>query len=358
MKIFSQEAVSSGHPDKLADQISDALLDACLKLDPRSKVACETLISHNQITCSGEISGANKPNFKSVITKMLTSLGYFLPELGLDPEKTQIITHFQTQSPELKAALHEKEHLRASDQAIVYGYATDETSTYMPLEYHLSKKILKSLLDKKIEGLYFDAKTLINLQNDKLLNLTLSIHHDKKLSLLSLRRLIDAHIHKELYEYLTPDTRLFINPGGDFHIGGAKADTGVTGRKIIQDTYGCNIPHGGGAFSGKDPSKIDRTGAYLARYIAKNLVYNKLAKKCLIRLTYSIGIKMPTSIEIETFSTETKDKKTLLKTIENHFPLAPSEATDLFKLFRPIYLKTAAWGPFEMEAPWEKTIKI
>jgi len=366
MPYLSSESVSPGHPDKVADQLSDAIVDAYLSLDPYAKVACETVVSKGAIIIAGEITSSATVDREEVIRNTLSHI-YPEPHVGFDWHSCGIIQCIHGQSPELSIASQKG----ASDQCIVYGYATDATSEFLPLPFVLANEVLRvhqALREsKKLPFLLQDAKSLVTVFYDDsstpqyVSNVILSTQHDDTISLEELRAALLPLIKKVIPKQLLSDqTQILINPAGKFLSGGPATDTGVTGRKQAVDTYGTVVRHGGGAFSGKDPSKIDRSGAYLARYIAKNIVHASLAKHCEIMLTYAIGIDEPVAINCNTYDTGSYDTKTLVACIKKVFCLSSHKILQDLDLLRPIYQKTSCYGHFgrmEADFTWEKTDK-
>ena len=359
---FTSESVSAGHPDKVADQISDAILDAYLKLDPLSKVACECLITTNILVIAGEVTSHAKIDPVEIAKTVLKDIGYDNDAVGFNCHKAIILNVIHTQSSEIFNSVVDG---GAGDQGIMFGHACRDTKELMPLAIILSHKIVKKLhelrKDKTLPWLRPDAKSQVTLTYENGVpvsvdTVVVSTQHDESISQADIRTaVIEKVIEPILGEWIKkkqPD--YLINPSGSFTIGGPHGDTGLTGRKIVVDTYGGSCPHGGGAFSGKDPSKVDRSAAYAARYIAKHLVASGLMDKCTVQLSYAIGVSEPTSIHIESYGTHRCDLSTLVKVVYDLFPVKPNQIIDVFQLRQPIYAQTASYGHFGNENfPWE-----
>jgi len=351
-QLFTSESVTEGHPDKVCDQISDAILDEALKQDSNSRVACETLITQGIVYVAGEITTKSYIDVSQVVNKVLDKIGYNPSEFG-------IISSIHKQSPDIALGVDTG---GAGDQGMMFGYATDETENYMPIAIDLANKLTMRLSEVRksgeLEYLKPDGKSQVTILGDKIDTIVLSAHHDKKIDIKNLRKdLLDSVIYYIIdsleYQYDFEKLKIHINPTGRFEVGGPTADTGLTGRKIIVDTYGGYARHGGGAFSGKDPSKVDRSAAYMARHIAKSIVGSKLAKKCEIQLAYVIGVKEPVGIYVDTFRTGKEEK--LLNIIKKTFDLTPQGIIDYLDLKKPIYELTAAYGHFGRDIfSWEK----
>ena len=378
-KLFTSESVTEGHPDKLCDYISDSVLDAYFEQDPNSRVACETVAGKNQILVTGEITSKGKVDIEKVVRDVLKEVGYDNSLTDIDYRTCNVLLNISKQSPDIALgvdkSLEEKEGQGlesegAGDQGLMFGFATDETKDYMPMPIYLSHKLAKRLSEvrknKEIKYLRPDGKVQVTIEynNDKpqrVDTVVVSTQHNEEVSLEQLRndikeKVIYPIIPKEL---LDENTKYYINPTGRFVIGGPLGDSGLTGRKIIVDTYGGYSRHGGGAFSGKDPTKVDRSASYMARYIAKNLVANGYAKKCEIQISYAIGVAKPVSISIDTFGTSLKTEEELIKIVEENFDLTPKGIIETLDLRKPIYRKTTNYGHFGKEnLPWEKIIKI
>ena len=373
-KTFTSESVSEGHPDKIADQISDAVLDAVISKDTRGRVACETLIKTGMVVLAGEISTTADVDFEKICRKVLIDIGYNSDEIGFDGASCTIINALGKQSPDIAIGVDETaDHEQgAGDQGLMFGYACDETDVLMPAPITFAHRLVKKQSEVRNEGrltfLRPDAKSQISFKYDgqgrpvSIDTVVLSTQHDPDVSLKELRAgVIDQIIRPVLPpNWLHQDTKFFINPTGNFVIGGPVGDCGLTGRKIIVDTYGGMSRHGGGAFSGKDPSKVDRSAAYAGRYVAKNIVAAGLAKKCEIQISYAIGIAEPTSISVETFGTGKIAETKIESLIREHFDLRPKGLIKMLNLNRPIYTKTAVYGHFgreEEDFTWERTDK-
>lgn len=344
-KIITVESVTSGHPDKICDQVSDAVLDACLSQDPKSRVAIETFGSHGLFVIGGEVTTKAKFNAEKIARKVYKDIGY--------KDKLKIITNIIRQSPDIAMGVDTG---GAGDQGIMYGYATDETPEYMPKAVVLVHKLTKGLEDlrksKKIKWLKPDGKAQVTMDGKKTITILVSCNHNKGVSLRKVRK----EITEKLIKKVVPNIKginILVNPTGRFEVGGFVADTGLTGRKIMVDTYGGLITHGGGCFSGKDPTKVDRSGAYMARYAAKNIIARKLAKSCLVSVAYAIG-------KVEPLMLEAKDEKgrSLSSYLKKNFDFRPRAIIEKLNLLQPIYQKTAAYGHFgRNEFPWEKIEK-
>ena len=373
--IFTSESVSEGHPDKVCDQISDAILDAYLKEDPNSRVACETLIKNNMVVVAGEITSAGAPNLEPIIRNVINEIGYNDDELGFNGGNCEIQNFIFQQSPDIAQGVNEGEgenlEQGAGDQGLMFGYACNETATLMPAPIDLSHKLVKKQSEVRKNGalswLRPDAKSQVSVvygEGGKAIQgisaIVLSTQHDEGISQADLKEAVMEEIIKPIIpsEWMLDNTKVFINPTGKFVIGGPVGDCGLTGRKIIVDTYGGMARHGGGAFSGKDPSKVDRSAAYAARYVAKNIVNSGYADYCEIQVSYAIGVAEPTSININTFGTEKTDLSQLESLVREKFDLRPKGIINMLDLKRPIYQDTAAYGHFgrsDVEFSWEKT---
>jgi len=373
--IFTSESVSEGHPDKVCDQISDAILDAYLKEDPNSRVACETLIKNNMVVVAGEITSAGAPNLEPIIRNVINEIGYNDYQLGFNGSNCEIQNFIFQQSPDIAQGVNEGEgenlEQGAGDQGLMFGYACNETSTLIPAPIDLSHKLVKKQSEVRKNGalswLRPDAKSQVSVVYDEggkviqgISAIVLSTQHDEGISQADLKEAVMEEIIKPIIpsEWMLDNTKVFINPTGKFVIGGPVGDCGLTGRKIIVDTYGGMARHGGGAFSGKDPSKVDRSAAYAARYVAKNIVNSGYADYCEIQVSYAIGVAEPTSININTFGTEKTDLSQLESLVRQKFDLRPKGIINMLDLKRPIYQDTAAYGHFgrpDIEFSWEKT---
>lgn len=372
--VFTSEAVSEGHPDKIADQISDAILDAILTKDPQARVACETYIKTNTVLIGGEITtNANLVNIDTITRNTIRDIGYIHEYMGFNANSCTISSIINQQSIEIRNSINQQNNnpfiQGAGDQGSVFGYATNETNVLMPAPITYAHRLIqrKSKLRKKgiLPWLGLDAKSQITFayDNKKIKDITavvLSIQHAHNMKLIDVREAIMEEIIKPTLpkKWLSKNTKFFINPGGPFIVGGPMVDCGLTGRKIIVDTYGGMARHGGGSFSGKDPSKVDRSAAYGARYVAKNIVAAGLADQCEIQISYAIGISHPISINIETFGTEKISKKLLIQLIKNFFDFSPYGLIIMLNLLRPIYQQTSICGHFgNNDFPWEKINK-
>eukprot|EP00353_Schmidingerella_taraikaensis_P003041 CAMPEP_0185568188 /NCGR_PEP_ID=MMETSP0434-20130131/1222_1 /TAXON_ID=626734 ORGANISM="Favella taraikaensis, Strain Fe Narragansett Bay" /NCGR_SAMPLE_ID=MMETSP0434 /ASSEMBLY_ACC=CAM_ASM_000379 /LENGTH=390 /DNA_ID=CAMNT_0028182613 /DNA_START=34 /DNA_END=1206 /DNA_ORIENTATION=- len=374
--LFTSESVNEGHPDKICDQVSDAVLDACLAQDPDSKVACETATKTGMIMIFGEITTKADVNYEQVIRDTIKSIGYDAVEKGLDYKTVNVIVAIEEQSPDIAQGVHvgkAVEDIGAGDQGIMFGYATDETEDAMPLSHHLATKIGYRLTEVRKNGtcpwLRPDGKTQVTVEyrNEagkmipvRVHTIVISTQHGPEVSQEKIQAELREHVidHVVPKELLDDSTIYHLNPSGRFIIGGPHGDAGLTGRKIIVDTYGGWGAHGGGAFSGKDPTKVDRSAAYCARWIAKSLVKSALCSRCLIQLSYAIGVPHPLSVNVETYGTSEKSEEELVKLIEDNFDLRAGCLVRELDLKRPIYTKTAAYGHFgrteETEFTWEQ----
>ena len=378
-RLFTSESVTEGHPDKVCDQISDAVLDAILEQDPLARVACETLVNTGLIIVTGEISTNCYADIAKVARRTVKEIGYTRAKYGFDGDTCAVVTAIEEQSPDIalgvNASLESKEghystvELGAGDQGMMFGFACDETSEYMPMPIYYAHKLARRLSEvrkkKIVPYLRPDGKTQVTVEYDndhnpvRIDTVVVSTQHKEgirhdRIEKDMINEVIMQVIPKEL---LDDQTRYFINPTGSFVVGGPQADSGLTGRKIIVDTYGGFARHGGGAFSGKDPTKVDRSAAYAARYVAKNIVAAGFARKCEIQIAYAIGVAEPVSIDIETFGTNTIDEKKISYAAMHCFDLKPSSIIQRLDLRRPIYRQTAAYGHFgrdDLDLPWEK----
>lgn len=366
--FFTSESVSEGHPDKICDQISDAVLDDILKHDPNARVACETFVATGLVLVGGEITTTHYVDIQKIVREVVKEIGYTKGEYRFDYHSVNVMSAINKQSPDIAMGVNTG---GAGDQGMMFGYATDETKEFMPMTLVYSHKLVKKLADirkkqhKLMPYLRPDAKSQVTVEYDnngkamRIDAIVISTQHDENVS----QNRIKADIMKNVIKKVIPanlidkNTKYFINPTGNFVIGGPHGDTGLTGRKIIVDTYGGKAPHGGGAFSGKDPSKVDRSAAYAARHLAKNVVAAGLAKECMIQLSYAIGVAKPVSIYVNTYGTGKIDDDKLSKLLNKHIDLTPRGIVDRLKLKRPIYKATAAYGHFgrdEKEFTWEK----
>ncbi|MEC7840299.1 MAG: methionine adenosyltransferase [Chlamydiota bacterium] len=372
--LFTSEAVAAGHPDKIADQISDAILDACLSQDPESRVACETMVSSGLVVLAGEISSKAEVDYAKVARDTIKKIGYCDCELGFDYRSCGIISTINKQSPDIAQGVDDSKskELGAGDQGIMFGYACTETPELMPLPITLSHKIVNELRKLRESGelsyLRPDAKSQVTIEYNEnnepihLHTVVISTQHNTAVKQETLVHDLKALVKRLVPEGFIDDNTLFyINPTGRFVLGGPVADCGLTGRKIIVDTYGGMGHHGGGAFSGKDPTKVDRSGSYAARYVAKNIVAAKLATRCEVQVSFAIGVSYPISIKVNTFGTGTVSEELLAHVIPQVFNLTPKGIIDMLDLKRPIYSQTATGGHFGREEEnftWEKTDRV
>ena len=366
--LFTSESVSEGHPDKLCDQISDAILDECLRQDKYSRVACECFVTTNLLVIGGEITTNAKVDYEAVARDVMRRIGYTAEDLGIDADTCEIKVVMDTQSSDIALGTN-VEVGGAGDQGIMFGYATNETETYMPLPISMAHELVRYASELRHNGTFKHARPDMKSQvtidytdenNPKVDTILMSIQHDPDFNEEEFKTFIKEKIMKEVVRkhHMNEDYKVFINPTGRFVIGGPHGDTGLTGRKIIVDTYGGMARHGGGAFSGKDPSKVDRSAAYAARYVAKNIVAAGLADRCEIQVSYAIGVAEPTSIMVETFGTEKVPSEQLTLLVREFFDLRPYGLIQMLDLLHPIYKETAAYGHFGREHfPWEKTDK-
>lgn len=382
--LFTSESVSEGHPDKIADQISDAILDAMLEQDPDARVAVETSVTTGLVLVFGEVSTTAYVNIQQIVRDTIREIGYTDGQYGFDADNCAVITAIDEQSPDIAQGVDDSLETRggnvdpldkigAGDQGLMFGYATDETPEYMPLTLILSHKLMQKIAKLRKDGtipyLRPDAKAEVTVEydeNDKPLRVdtvVLSTQHDPEIALDQIRHDVIEQVIKAVIpaELLDDDTKYFINPTGRFVIGGPQGDAGLTGRKIIVDTYGGAAHHGGGAFSGKDATKVDRSASYAARYIAKNLVAAGYAKRLEIQVAYAIGVAQPVSISINTFGTGTRSEAEMIAAVRKTFDLRPAGIIKMLDLKRPIYKKTAAYGHFgrtDIDLPWEHLDKV
>ncbi|HEG8668851.1 TPA: methionine adenosyltransferase [Staphylococcus aureus] len=384
-RLFTSESVTEGHPDKIADQVSDAILDAILKDDPNARVACETTVTTGMALIAGEISTTTYVDIPKVVRETIKEIGYTRAKYGYDYKTMAILTAIDEQSPDIaqgvdkaleyrdKDSEEEIEATGAGDQGLMFGYATNETETYMPLAIYLSHQLAKRLSDVRKDGtlnyLRPDGKVQVTVEYDENDNpvridtIVVSTQHAEDVTLEQIQEDIKAHvIYPTVPENLINEqTKFYINPTGRFVIGGPQGDAGLTGRKIIVDTYGGYARHGGGCFSGKDPTKVDRSAAYAARYVAKNIVAAGLADQCEVQLAYAIGVAEPVSIAIDTFGTGKVSEGQLVEAVRKHFDLRPAGIIKMLDLKQPIYKQTAAYGHFgrtDVLFPWEKLDKV
>jgi len=371
--IFTSESVSEGHPDKVADQISDAVLDALLEQDPRSRVACETMVKTGMVILAGEITTDAWVDTEALVRKVVCEIGYDHGDIGFDGQSCAVLNAIGKQSSDIAMGVDESDNHEqgAGDQGLMFGYATNETDVLMPAPITYSHLLVKRQAEvrknKTLPWLRPDAKSQITFryENNKPVAIdavVLSTQHSPEIGAKQIHEAVmdEIILHVLPKEWLHKDTKYFINPTGNFVIGGPVGDCGLTGRKIIVDTYGGMARHGGGAFSGKDPSKVDRSAAYMARYVAKNIVAAGLAERCEIQVSYAIGVAEPTSISVETFGTGKVGEERLVQIIRDHFDLRPKGLIAALDLLKPIYQATAAYGHFgrtEASFSWEKTDK-
>ena len=380
-KLFTSESVTEGHPDKISDLISDAVLDAIIEKDPDARVACEVTVTTGLVLVVGEISTSTYVDIKKIVRDTVKEVGYDRAKYGFDCDTCAVITAIDEQSNDIALGVDkalefktdsEGEGTGAGDQGMMFGYACDETEAYMPMAIYLAHNMARKLTEVRKSGkipyLRPDGKTQVTVEyNDdntvkRVDTVVVSSQHDETVDIETLRRdikkyVIEATVPEEL---LDENTKFYINPTGRFVIGGPQGDSGHTGRKIIVDTYGGYARHGGGAFSGKDPTKVDRSAAYAARYVAKNIVASGLAKECEVQLAYAIGVAQPVSLRVDTFGTGKISEDKLTELVYENFDLSPDGIINTLELRRPIYKQTAAYGHFgrcDIELPWEKTDK-
>lgn len=372
-QVFTSESVSEGHPDKMADQISDAVLDAMLEQDKDSRVACETLIKTGIVVVAGEIRSNAVVDVDKLVRRVVAEIGYDSAEIGFDPEACTVINALGQQSADIAVGVDESgDHEQgAGDQGLMFGYATNETDVLMPAPLTYAHLLVKKQADMRRSSLKWlrpDAKSQLTFQYDAdgkpvaIDAVVLSTQHSPDISTKDLREAVMEEIIKPVLpsNWMSKETKVYINPTGQFIIGGPVGDCGLTGRKIIVDTYGGMARHGGGAFSGKDPSKVDRSAAYAGRYVAKNIVAAGLAERCEIQVSYAIGVSEPTSISLNTFGTGKIGEDKIIQLVREHFDLRAGGLVDMLNLKRPIYRNTAAYGHFgrtEPEFTWERTDK-
>ena len=366
INLFTSESVSEGHPDKIADQISDAVLDEILKQDPKARVACETYVKTGMALVGGEITTSAWVDIENLTRQVIADIGYNHSDMGFDAHSCAVLNAIGKQSPDINQGVDREDPLAqgAGDQGIMFGYATNETEVLMPAAITYAHRLMERKAGK-LDWLRPDAKSQLTFayEDNKIVGIdavVLSTQHAESVNQKDLVEGVMEEIIKPVLpsEWLSQNTKYFINPTGRFVIGGPMGDCGLTGRKIIVDTYGGAARHGGGAFSGKDPSKVDRSAAYVARYVAKNIVAAGLADRCEIQLSYAIGVAEPTSIMVETFGTGKVSNETLVKLIYQHFDLRPYGLIKMLDLIRPIYRETAAYGHFgRSHFPWEQTDK-
>lgn len=370
---FTSESVTEGHPDKVCDQISDSILDSLLKQDPDSRVACETMATTGMIVITGEITTKAYCDMQKVVRKTLKDIGYTDSSFGIHCDDCAVLTSIDEQSPDIAVGVDEESDKEqgAGDQGMMFGYACNETPELMPLPISLANKLTKKLSEKRKDGTLNwarpDGKSQVTVEYidgkpKRVTKVVIAAHHSKDISKEKLEKDIKTQVIDPICrEYIDDFTEYYINSTGVFIVGGPKADAGLTGRKIIVDTYGGMGRHGGGAFSGKDPSKVDRSGAYASRYIAKNIVAAGLADRCEVELAYSIGVAEPISLYVNTFGTGQVKESVLEEAVRKVFPTKPADIISHLDLKRPIYKKTSAYGHFGRELPefyWEKTDKV
>lgn len=365
--LFTSESVSEGHPDKVCDQISDAILDACLADDPSSRVACEVFATTNLVVIGGEITTSAQIDYEKVARDVMEKIGYTDASLGIDARNCEVKVVLDTQSPDIAMGTNTQVG-GAGDQGIMFGYATNETEGYMPLAISIAHQLVRVATEKRKNHEFKwarpDMKSQVTIdytdeKNPRIDTILMSVQHDPDFD----EEAFKTYLRHEIMDYVVSkydmnhDFKVYINPTGRFVIGGPHGDTGLTGRKIIVDSYGGYARHGGGAFSGKDPSKVDRSAAYMTRYIAKNIVAAGLCDKVEIQLSYAIGVAKPTSVYVETYQTEHISREVILEAIEKEFDLTPNGIDQHLNLRRPIYEKTASYGHFgrnDLDLPWEK----
>ncbi|MBF7016790.1 methionine adenosyltransferase [Staphylococcus durrellii] len=384
-RLFTSESVTEGHPDKIADQVSDAILDEILKDDPNARVACETTVTTGMALISGEISTTTYVDIPKVVRETIKNIGYTRAKYGYDSQTMAVLTAIDEQSADIAQGVdtaleyrndiseEEIEATGAGDQGLMFGYATKETDTYMPLPIFLSHQLAKRLSDARKDGIikYLrpDGKVQVTVEYDendqpnRIDTIVVSTQHADNIELSQIQNDIKEHVIYPTVPkaLLDENTKFYINPTGRFVIGGPQGDAGLTGRKIIVDTYGGYARHGGGCFSGKDPTKVDRSAAYAARYVAKNIVAADLADKCEVQLAYAIGVAEPVSISIDTFGTGQVSETELVEAVRTHFDLRPAGIIKMLDLKQPIYKQTAAYGHFgrtDVLLPWEKLDKV
>ncbi|GEN35062.1 MULTISPECIES: methionine adenosyltransferase [Aneurinibacillus] len=382
--LFTSESVTEGHPDKICDQISDAILDAILDKDPNARVAAETSVTTGMVLVAGEITTSCYVDIPKVVRETIREIGYTRAKFGFDADTCAVLTSIDEQSPDIAQGVDQAlearegqmtdeqiEAIGAGDQGLMFGFACNETPELMPLPISLAHKLSRRLTEVRkngtLEYLRPDGKTQVTIEYEgdkpvRVDTIVISTQHDPAVTLEQIQSDLKEHVIKPIVpeEFLDENTKYFINPTGRFVIGGPQGDAGLTGRKIIVDTYGGYARHGGGAFSGKDPTKVDRSGAYAARYVAKNIVAAGLAEKCEVQVAYAIGVAQPVSISVDTFGTGKVDEDILVQLVRKHFDLRPAGIIKQLDLRRPMYRGTAAYGHFgrnDLNVPWEQTDK-
>jgi S-adenosylmethionine synthetase len=383
--LFTSESVTEGHPDKICDQISDAVLDAILAKDPSARVACETSVTTGLVLVAGEITTSTYVDIPKVVRETIREIGYTRAKYGFDAETCAVITSIDEQSPDIAMGVNkaleartgemteeEIEAIGAGDQGLMFGFACNETQELMPLPISLAHKLARRLSEVRKNGtlpyLRPDGKTQVTIEYvdgkpHRVDTIVISTQHSEDVSLETIQKDLHEHVIKPVVpqEFINAETKYFINPTGRFVIGGPQGDAGLTGRKIIVDTYGGYARHGGGAFSGKDPTKVDRSAAYAARYVAKNIVAAGLADRCEVQLAYAIGVAKPVSIMVDTFGTGKIPEEKIVELVKQNFDLRPAGIIKMLDLRRPIYRQTAAYGHFgrnDLDLPWERTDKV
>lgn len=383
--LFTSESVTEGHPDKICDQISDSILDAILEKDPKARVACETMVTTGLVLVGGEVTTNCYVDIAKIARKTVAEIGYTRAKFGFDASTCSVLVSLDEQSTDIAMGVdqamekkascgnaEEWDQIGAGDQGMMFGYATDETDEYMPLTISLAHKLTKRLAEVRKQKLMTylrpDGKSQVTVEYEnhipkRVEAVVISTQHDAKTSLETIRKDIIKNVINPIIpsEYMDENTKIYVNPTGRFVIGGPQGDAGLTGRKIIVDTYGGMARHGGGAFSGKDPTKVDRSASYAARYVAKNIVGARLAKRCEIQIAYAIGVARPVSVMVDTFGTATIPEEKLIELVKDTFELRPAGIIATLDLQRPIYRQTASYGHFgrnDLDLPWEKLDKV